>query len=576
MKRRQRGAPASWKAGAGAGCNPGGDHLRRRLREAPALVSVWLIDHAMKTPRYFHRSAWLLLLLAGPVAGALSAGPFQLPLRSQAETSRGSGVWEAAERNVTWDAAHTALVICDMWDKHTCAGATRRVAEMAPRMNELVKKARGQGALILHCPSDTMKCYEGTPQRKLAQAAPKVETRIPLQRWCSLDRSKESPLPIDDSDGGCDTDSPWPKGAPYPWTRQIATIEIHEGDAITDSAEAYYLMRQRGITNVIVMGVHLNMCVLGRPFSIRQMVGQGQNVVLVRDLTDTMYNPRRAPFVAHCVGNDLMVDHVERYWCPTVSSVAFLGGKAFRFAEDQRPHVVMLIGEDEYKTWETLPAFAKENVAWRGLRVSIIQQDANNKHRFPGFTEAMRDADALVVSLRRRALAKEELDAVQAHLNAGRPLIGIRTASHGFAPRGEDARQGESWDTFDPDVLGGNYVGHHGHGPKTEIHPFTGAENSPLLTGVKLNELIGNGSLYRVSPLKKTAGPLLVGSIEGKPAEPVAWTNRYGGKQARVFYTSLGHQDDFGNPNFRRLLLNAIFWSMEQPIPPKEATLTRP
>lgn len=492
------------------------------------------------------------------------------------ESSKGSRVWETTERNVTWDAARTAVVICDMWDKHTCAGATRRVAEMAPRMNELVKKAREQGALIIHCPSDTMKFYEGTPQRKLAQTAPKVETTIPLQRWCSIDRTKEAPLPIDDSDGGCDTDSPWPKGAPYPWTRQIATIEIRDGDAITDSAEAYYLMRQRGITNVIVMGVHLNMCVLGRPFSIRQMVNQGQNVVLVRDLTDTMYNPQRAPYVSHCTGTALMIDHVERYWCPTVSSVAFLGGKEFRFAEDKRPHVVMLIGEDEYKTWETLPAFAKDNLQWRGLRVSVIQQDAQNKHRFPGLVEAMRDADAVLVSLRRRALSKAELDAIRAHLNAGKPLVGIRTASHGFAPRGEDPSKGESWGSFDPEVLGGNYVGHHGHGPKTILKSAAGAEESPLLRGVKWNEMVGNGSLYRVSPLAANAEPLLVGSIEGKPSEPVAWTHRYGPKNARVFYTSLGHPDDFSNSNFRRLLLNAILWSVEQPIPPQDATLARP
>ncbi len=236
----------------------------------------------------------------------------------------------------------------------------------------------------------------------------------------------------------------------------------------------------------------------------------------------------------------------------------------------------MLIGEDEYKTWETLPAFAKENVAWRGLRVSVIQQDSANKHRFPGLTDALRDADVLLVSLRRRALSKEELAAVRAHLGAGKPLVGIRTASHGFAPRPEDRSEGEAWMTFDPEVLGGNYAGHHGHGPKTTIRSAPGAESHDLLTGVNLNALIGNGSLYRVSPLKEAAQPLLIGSIEGKPAEPVAWTHTYGAKQARVFYTSLGHPDDFADANFRRLLLNAIQWSLGQPVPPKEANLARP
>lgn len=530
----------------------------------------------MKTP--FHPHLWRAVALAiSFTAIALSgASPLTLNTRFQEESAKGGGTWTTTERTVQWDPARTAVVICDMWDKHTCAGATRRVAEMAPRMNELVNKAREQGALIIHCPSDTMKFYEGTPQRKLAQAAPKVDTKIPLQRWCSIDRTKEAPLPIDDSDGGCDTDSPWPKGAPYPWTRQIATIEIHDDDAVTDSAEAYYLMHQRGITNVIVMGVHLNMCVLGRPFSIRQMVNQGQNVLLVRDLTDTMYNPQRAPYVPHCTGTTLMVDHVERYWCPTISSVAFLGGNEFRFAEDRRPHVVMLIGEDEYKTWETLPAFAKDNVGWRGLRVTVIQQDPENKNRFPGLVEALRDADVLLVSLRRRALSKEQLDAVRSHLDAGKPLIGIRTASHSFAPRGEDAKKGEAWETFDPEVLGGNYVGHHGNGPKTHVRSAPDAAEAALLTGVDVGRLTGNGSLYRVNPLKASAHPLLIGSIEGKPAEPVAWTHHFGPKNARVFYTSLGHPDDFKEADFRRLLLNSILWAVDQPIPPKDATLARP
>ena len=530
----------------------------------------------MKTPRL--RSCWVptLLLLACASTSFGADALLRLNARSRTETTKGSGEWQLVERKVEWVPGRTALVICDMWDKHTCQGATRRVGEMAPRMNEVVKKAREQGALIIHCPSDTMKFYEGTQQRKLAQAAPKVETTVPLSRWCYLDKSKEAPLPIDDSDGGCDTDSPWPKGAPYPWTRQNAAIEIKDGDAVTDSAEAYYLMRQRGITNVIVMGVHLNMCVLGRPFSIRQMVNQGQNVLLMRDLTDTMYNPRRAPYVAHCVGTELMVEHVERYWCPTISSVAFLGGSEFRFSEDKRPHVVFLIGEDEYKTWITLPAFAKKELSWRGLRVSVIEQTEGDKHSFLGLVEAMRDADLLFVSTRRRALPKEQLDAVRAHLDAGKPLIGIRTASHGFAPRGEDASKGAAWATFDPEVLGGNYNNHHGAGPKTTVRVAPGEEANPLLIGVSLDQFSSNGSLYKVSPLKSTAKPFLIGSIPDQPTEPVAWTHSFGEKQARVFYTSLGHPDDFENPAFRRLLLNGILWATGQAIPPADAPLARP
>ena len=104
---------------------------------------------------------------------------------------------------------------------------------------------------------------------------------------------------------------------------------------ITDSAEAYNLFRQRGIENVLVCGVHLNMCVLGRPFAIRQMVLQGQRVALVRDLTDTMYNPARAPYVSHFAGTRLVVEHVEKYWCPSITSASLLGGPEFRFRGDE-------------------------------------------------------------------------------------------------------------------------------------------------------------------------------------------------------------------------------------------------
>ena len=75
-----------------------------------------------------------------------------------------------------WENARVALVICDMWNQHWCTGATARVAEMAPRMNQVIAEARHRGVFIIHCPSDTMKYYEGTPQRKLAQAAPKVNS----------------------------------------------------------------------------------------------------------------------------------------------------------------------------------------------------------------------------------------------------------------------------------------------------------------------------------------------------------------------------------------------------------------
>ncbi len=281
----------------------------------------------------FQRRVCLLLFVCAAVSPACAEDFFRLPARERTQVAPGEV--RAVEKTLEWDARRTAVVICDMWDAHTCPASAARVAELAPRVDAFAKAARARGALIIHCPSDTMAFYKDHPGRLLAQSAPKAEPPVPLQRWCFLEPQAEAPLPIDDSDGGCDCATTWKKGDPYPWKRQHPAIEIAEGDAITESAEAYNLMQARGIENVLVCGVHLNMCVLGRPFSIRQMVRQGKRVALVRDLTDTMYNPALRPQVSHFEGTRLMVEHVEKYWCPTITSAALLGGEAFRFAGDE-------------------------------------------------------------------------------------------------------------------------------------------------------------------------------------------------------------------------------------------------
>ncbi len=272
---------------------------------------------------------FLAMLTASPVEPGES---LQLHTRRRVETSRGSGVYHVVEETRSCEARKTAIVICDMWDHHWCKGASSRVAEMAPRLNEVAHEARKRGVLIIHAPSGTMKFYEGMQERALAQMAPAVTPKVPLLNWCKLDSEREAQLPIDDSDGGCDDVPRCEPGSP--WRRQIETIEIKPEDAITDSAEAYYLFEQRGIENVIVMGVHLNMCVLGRPFAIRQMLNQGKNVLLMRDLTDTMYNSRMRPFVSHFAGTDMMIEHVEKYLCPTITSMDFGAPGTFRFRED--------------------------------------------------------------------------------------------------------------------------------------------------------------------------------------------------------------------------------------------------
>lgn len=235
-------------------------------------------------------------------------------------------------------------------------------------------------------------------------------------------------------------------------------------------------------------------------------------------------------------------------------------------AESSKPaHIVIMIGEDEYKTWETVPAFAKSDLEPRGYRVIIIQADAADNNNFPGLVQALRDADLLFVSVRRRTPYKEQLDAIRAWLNAGKPLVGIRTTCHAFALRPKDKLTDPklaAWQEFDPEVLGGHYVGHHGNKIKSVITAAPGAESHPILKDVAVAKLVGNGSLYKVNPLEADAKPLLFGTIPDKPAEPVAWTRLYGAKQARIFFTSLGHVNDFQNPEFRRFLVNGVAWAL--------------
>lgn len=494
-------------------------------------------------------TALCLVFVGLVVASKASAGDLELSLRSRARVADGINRWHATSKQAKWDPMKTAIVVCDMWDKHWCDNATRRVGEMAPRMNNVISKAREQGVFIIHCPSDTLDFYKDWPQRKLAQNAPKVKTKIPLQGWCHLDKTVEGDaLPIDDSDGGCDCDPP--VKSYRAWSRQHPAIEIAANDAITDSAEAFYLMKQRGISNVIVMGVHTNMCVLGRPFSIRQMVQQGQNVVLMRDMTDSMYNPAKPPFVSHFTGTELVVEHIEKYWCPTVLSSDILGDQEFRFANDHRKTLVVLCAEREYKTEESLPPFALSDLG-HDFRVHFVWADSEDKNRLPGI-DVLQNADALLVSVRRRTLPPEQLKLVREFVAAGKPVVGIRTANHAFTLRNKPAPEGyDAWPTFDGDVFGGSYTNHYGNDAAVTLTAGPGLKTSGLKVDVE--GLKTFGSLYKVSPIAAESQPLLLGSVEGHPAEPVAWFfKRKDGGQS--FYTSLGHADDFAQPKFRQFL----------------------
>src|SRR4051812_10737012 len=190
--------------------------------------------------RFDKRAVLLGLFLLGWTADVRSAdGMLTLNLRTREQSLKAT----VSEKRVEWDPKKTALIVCDMWDDHWCKSAARRVGEMAGPLNEMVKAARARGVFIIHSPSTCTEFYKDTPQRRLALAAPFAKAPAPLataQRWgtawCWTDPKHEHVLPIDDSDMGCSCTGE-KCTIREAWTRQIATIELAEGDALTDNGQ---------------------------------------------------------------------------------------------------------------------------------------------------------------------------------------------------------------------------------------------------------------------------------------------------------------------------------------------------
>ncbi len=232
-------------------------------------------------------------------------------------------------------------------------------------------------------------------------------------------------------------------------------------------------------------------------------------------------------------------------------------------ADSPKPHVVILVAEREYQTDETLPAFAKQHL--HNYRSTFVFADPTDANHLVGI-DAVKSADVLVVSVRRRTLPKDQLNIVRDYVGSGKPVIGIRTASHAFCLRDKQPPEDRvAWPEFDQQVFGGNYSNHYGNALKAIVTRGDGPSerNAILLRGLESCEpFLAGGSLYQVSPLASGTSVLLNGRVEGQPQEPVAWTFQRadGGKS---FYTSLGHVDDFRGDVLPRLLANAIAWCLE-------------
>ena len=549
----------------------------------------------------------IFLFSALKVSGADMDGVASLRISKQMKnpSTLDEGAWDLVSRIEEWKTTETAIIICDMWDRHWCNDATARVAEMAPEMNRVISIAREKGVLIVHAPSDCMDYYANHPGRKEARRY--SDQRISaLADGSKLPSEANAPWPVDQSDEGCENADCQPHRA---WTKQIDALTITDKDLISDSgAEIGAFFRRKGVKNVILMGVHTNMCVIGRSFGLRAMKRMGMNVVLMRDMTDLMYNSQMPPYVNHFTGLDLIVDYIETYVCPTIVSTDFTGTKQFRFKGDTRPRIAFLTAESEYRANQRLPEFAyelalKHNIhsdfalgipimtdggkdatpevkaeyAAYGMPIDLTGKITlpPTRHNIENL-QILEDADLAVFFIRRRALEPEKMAMIKNYVTEGRPVLGIRTASHSFDANRNVPREGggieaatenasgflAQWIEFDQEVLGGNYQGHYGHlNTGTDVSIVPGMEGHPLLKGVEpaFNSL---NWLYKNRPLRSDKiQVLLLGSNPGVPDEPVMWINHH-----NVIYTSLGHWDDWKIESFRNLMFNAVDYLLNQNI----------
>ena len=212
--------------------------------------------------------------------------------------------------------------------------------------------------------------------------------------------------------------------------------------------------------------------------------------------------------------------------------------------------VCLVSGSLEYESDKTLAIF--QTHAEKKYRIECSRAFRKTDKDIPGL-ENLDTCDVMLLFTRRLTPPPEQLERVKKYLQSGRPVVGIRTASHAF----------QNWLDLDKDVLGGNYKGHFGKGALTKIHLADKAKGHAILAGFMAFD--SEGTLYKNTGLAKDCDVLLTGSIPDQ-SEPIAWTRINNG--GRVFYTSLGDQRDFENDSFLRLIVNALYWtSNRQPQP---------
>ncbi|OAV45788.1 ThuA domain-containing protein [Lewinella sp. 4G2] len=257
---------------------------------------------------------------------------------------------------------------------------------------------------------------------------------------------------------------------------------------------------------------------------------------------------------------------------------------------DERPYIVFVTGDEEYRSEESMPMLAKLAERELGARTRVLFAvdsagvvDPNRNDHIEGL-EALDSADMMVCFLRWRKLPAGQAQHILDFAESGKPMVGFRTSTHTFKYDDDDTERlplNNDWPTA---VWGQQWIVHHGHfddghDPLTSVSLVENPQNAEILNGVEPFDAYSwlyhvNGGEWMINPKTKwlLTGKSLrskqeaAGKLEEYPLEnPVAWTNDYNG--ARVFFTTLGHPYDWKNDNMRRLALNGMAWAMEREIP---------
>jgi hypothetical protein len=232
--------------------------------------------------------------------------------------------------------------------------------------------------------------------------------------------------------------------------------------------------------------------------------------------------------------------------------------------------IVCLTVEDpnNYDAVNFLKSFKDQELAQAKHRVTIIEGNQPKPTNFVGLIETVPKADLLIVFVRRATPPEEQLNAIRRHLADGKPLVGIRTANHAFAPMAQEKIPDNcaAWPEFVPDVLGCANTGYETNGLpyKIERHPQALATHD-ILKDVDVSNLRGYTSMYKVLPLADDARPLLLGTATGiQPSQPIAWTRILPKTKSKIFYTSLGDPQDVQQPGVRKLIAAGVEWALKK------------